>query len=423
MTGTHVTSSGASASPPDKNSVGRWSQIIAHADMDAFYASVEQMDDPRLRGRPILVGSTSGRGVVLTASYEARHTGVGSAMPMVKARRLCPQALIVPPRFARYAELSGRIMQAFTDFSPHVEAISLDEAFLEMTGSEHIFGSPEQMANRIREAIHEATGGLTASVGISGTKYVAKVASALNKPDAITVVPPDKAAAWLAPLSISRLWGAGPKTQARLKQLGFHLIGDLAVADPDFLKARLGSLGMHFYALANAQDPRSVARSHRARSLSSDRTLEHDISDPADIRRHLRRSADRVGTRLKKNNYLAGGVRVKLKTTDFQSLTRQRLLNEPSDVADVLYETALSLLPAFASSGPFRLVGLAAHDLIRADGPEQGDLFNSHQQSRELEKTIDALNQRFGKNAVRRARDIDSSTVLGDHASDLDFLR
>jgi DNA polymerase-4 len=404
-------------------SPSHWPAIIAHADMDAFYASVEQLDDPSLRGRPILVGPRSGRGVVLTASYEARHTGVGSAMPMVRARKLCPEALIVPPRFERYAELSGRIMEAFKDFSPHVEPISLDEAFLDMTGSEHIFGTPRQMAEKIRAAVFEATGGLTVSVGISGTKYIAKVASGLKKPDAVTVVPPTKAAAWLAPLPVKRLWGAGPKTQTRLKALGFHQIGDLAKADPDYLRSRLGSMGLHFFELANARDPRNVARSHRARSMSSDRTLEADVSNPAEIRQHLRRAADRVGTRLKKKAYLAGGVRVKLKTSDFQTLSRQRLLRDPSDVAEILFETACDLLPTFAHPGPFRLVGLAAHDLISADQPEQGDLFDPHSESRALEQTIDALNERFGKNAVRRARDINQSTVLGDEAGDLDSLR
>ena len=188
--------------------------------MDAFYAAIEQLDDPSLRGRPLLVGPPSARGVVLTASYEARPYGVGSAMPMAKARRMCPSAVIVPPRFDRYQEVSATIMKVFSDFSPDVEALSLDEAFLDMTGSEQLFGDPESIGRRLKSAIREATGGLTASVGLSGTKYVAKVASACQKPDGLTVVPPEEAKAWLAPLSVSWLWGAGPKTQARLHQLG-----------------------------------------------------------------------------------------------------------------------------------------------------------------------------------------------------------
>ena len=214
--------------------------------MDAFYAAIEQLDDPALRGRPILVGSPSDRGVVLTASYEARPYGVGSAMPMAQARRKCPNALIVPPRFDRYQQVSKMIMGAFADFSPHVEALSLDEAFLDMTGSEELFGAPELMGHRLKMAIREVTGGLTASVGLSSTKYVAKVASAFRKPDGLTVVPPEGAKAWLAPLPVSHLWGVGPKTQDRLQQLGLRTIGSVAEADAKFLSTKLGSAGMRW---------------------------------------------------------------------------------------------------------------------------------------------------------------------------------
>ncbi len=191
-----------------------WERIVAHADMDAFYAAVEQLDDPALRGRPILVGLKSRRSVVLTASYEARPFDVGSAMPMAQAVRRCPDAIIVPPRFDRYEEVSVSIMKVFSDFSPDVEPLSLDEAFLEMSGAEDFFGSPRSMGRRLKQAVLEATGGLTVSVGLSGTKYVAKVASAHRKPDGLTVVAPKDARAWLAPQSIARLWGAGSKTQA-----------------------------------------------------------------------------------------------------------------------------------------------------------------------------------------------------------------
>ena len=198
--------------PSAANSSVSWPRIVMHADMDAFYAAVEQMDDPSLRGRPILVGSPSARGVVLTASYEARPFGVGSAMPMARARKLCPDALIVPPRFERYREVSASVMQTFGDFSPDVEAISLDEAFLDMSGAENIFGPPEMMGRKLKEAVREGTGGLKVTVGISGTKYVAKVASGYKKPDGLTIVPQNEAKAWLAPLPISYLWGVGKKT-------------------------------------------------------------------------------------------------------------------------------------------------------------------------------------------------------------------
>jgi DNA polymerase-4 len=399
-----------------------WRQIIAHADMDAFYASVEQLDDPSLRGRPVLVGPSSNRGVVLTASYEARPFGVRSAMPVGKAKRLCPHAISVPPRFDRYQEISEIIMDVFADFSPHVEALSIDEAFLDMSGAEHIFGGPESMGRRLKDAVREATGGLTASVGLSGTKYVAKVASGHAKPDGLIVVPPDDAVDWLAPLPVSRLWGAGPKTQRRLTDLGLHTIADVATADPGFLDRQLGSAGRHFYALAHAQDPRRVARHRTAKSVGSDRTLNRDISRREDICAHIRRSADRIGRRLRTKHCVAHGVRVKLKTTDFQILTRQRILGDPTDVADTLYAAGVTLLDEFDHPGPFRLVGMAAYDLVDLDAPRQGDLFANGLRSRGLESTIDGLAKRFGRDVVRRARDLTQTTTLGNLTPNLDFL-
>ena len=388
-----------------------WTRIVAHADMDAFYAAVEQLDDPSLRGRPILVGGRSNRGVVLTASYEARPYRVGSAMPMAEARRRCPDAVIVPPRFDRYQELSQRIMAVFAGFSPRVEALSLDEAFLDMSGAEHIFGEPAEMGRQLKAAVFEATGGLHTSVGLSGTKYVAKVASAFDKPDGLTVVPPERAAAWLAPLPVSLLWGAGPKTQKRLVDLGFDTIGEVAAADPGFLDRSLGSAGAHFYDLANARDPRHVARRQGAKSLGSDRTLAHDVTEREDIQLHLRRSADTIGRRLRRKGYLAGGVRVKLKTSNFRLLTRQRRLSDATDVADALYRAGVELLDEFDHRGPFRLVGLAAYELTRDEQAAQEDLFEQGERARQrrLEATIDALDERFGAGAVQRARELEDA--------------
>src|SRR5690554_1235536 len=205
--------------------------------MDAFYAAVEQLDDPSLRGKPILVGPPSARGVVLTASYEARPYGVGSAMPMALARRRCPDAVVVPPRFERYQSVSRIVMRVFREFSPAVEALSLDEAFLDLTGSERLLGAPEVVGRRLKDAVREATGGLAVSVGISATKFVAKVASGHAKPDGLTIVPPHTAAAWLAPQPVSRLWGVAAKTAARLEALGYIRVGDVARADPETLCA------------------------------------------------------------------------------------------------------------------------------------------------------------------------------------------
>jgi DNA polymerase IV len=398
-----------------------WPRIVAHADMDAFYAAIEQLDDPALRGRPVLVGPRSDRGVVLTASYEARPNGVGSAMPMAKARRLCPSAVIVPPRFDRYQDVSRTIMGVFSDFSPEVEALSLDEAFLDMTGSEQLFGDAQSIGRRLKDAVREATGGLTASVGLSGTKYVAKVASACQKPDGLTVVPTEEAKSWLAPLPVSWLWGAGPKTQARLHQIGLRTIGEVAGADPKFLLAKLGRVGLHFHALAQAEDPRPVIGRRSSKSIGSERTLETDVSGKAHLKPHLRRSADVIGRRLRQKRYVAFGVGVKLKTADFQILTRQRRLSEPTDVTERLYSVGVDLLAGFNDLGPFRLVGVVAYDLVGIDERVQLDLFNTSARQRRLEVAIDDLSARFGPDVVHRANDLVQPSRMR-LAPTLDFL-
>ena len=340
---------------------------------------------------------------------------------MVKARRLCPDAVVVPPRFERYREVSAAIMRVFSEFSPDVEALSLDEAFLDMTGAGEIFGDPAQIGWRIQDAVYEATNGLTASLGLSGTKYVAKVASAFDKPNGLTIVPPMNAKSWLAPLPVSRLWGAGKKTQARLTAMGLQTIGDVANADPAFLVERLGNAGYHFYALSHAEDPRKVARRHVPKSIGSEQTLMSDIPIGAALRRHLQRSADRIASRLKKKNLIARGVRVKLKTAQFQILTRQRSLDPATDVAEILLKSSIELLEAFDHAGLFRLVGMAAFDLLPGSASQQLDLFSSNAKRRRLESAIDALNERYSSPVVRRG------TELADRRRDrlgatLDFL-
>lgn len=388
--------------------------------MDAFYASVEQLDDPSLRGKPLLIGHREGRGVVLTASYEARPFKVGSAMPMGLALRRCPQAVVVPPRFSRYTEISRKVMDVFADFSPQVEAISLDEAFLEMTGTEHLFGTPGQLGRRVKEAVREATGGLTVSVGISGTKYVAKVASDFRKPDGLTVVRPDRAREFLAPLPVRKLWGVGPKTEERLLAAGYTLVGQLATEDEVTLQRRLGNLGPHLQRLALAQDPRRVMSRRRAKSIGSERTLRKDILDREAIEEHLRQSAESIGRRLRKKNMLAGGVRVKLKTSSFQSMSRQTLLATPTDVGQRLYEEAQPMLDHFPFDEPFRLIGMAAYDIIRPGDPVQMDLFGAQGAQRmALERAMDAVRDTFGNDAVTRAENLSKSMW---NTPNLDFV-
>ena len=397
-----------------------WPRIVVHADMDAFYAAVEQLDNPSLRGKPVLVGPQSYRGVVLTASYEARPFGVGSAMPVAEARRRCPEAIMVSPRLERYQEISEKIMETFGNFSPSVEALSLDEAFLEMTGAEHIFGDPEAMARKIKKAVLEATQ-LNISVGVSGTKYVAKVASAFDKPNGLTVVPQDEAVDWLAPLPVTRLWGVGKKTAPKLYELGYSTIGDIAAADEKYLVRQLGSSGSHFYQLAHATDPRQVLRGRAAKSIGSDRTLSSDVSKREDIEVHLRRAADRIARRVRAKNYVAGGIRVRLKTTGFEMLTRQRQLTKPADTAQAFLAVSRQLLNEFDHPGPFRLVGMAAFDLDWRDQALQKDLFEDPVR-RDLETTIDDLIDRFGKDVVTRARDLDHPGTVSANGVNLDFL-
>jgi DNA polymerase-4 len=399
----------------------KWPRVIVHADMDAFYAAIEQLDDPALRGRPLLIGPPSSRGVVLTASYEARPFGVGSAMPMARARKLCPQALVVPPRFERYQEVSAIIMRLFGEFSPHVEPLSLDEAFLDMTGSDRLFGSPEQIGMKLKRAVRDATGGLAVSVGISGTKYVAKVASGHGKPDGLTIVAPADAAAWLAPQPVSNLWGAGPKTTARLEQLGLRTIGAVAALDPVRLEHELGALGRRFQELARGLDTRTVSGARTARGLSSERTLESDISGRAAIEPYLRSAAETVARRLRRRGERAKGVRVKLKSADFRIVTRQRTLPKPSDVAAELYAAGVSLLDTLDLRGPFRLVGLGAFDLDPSTEGSQIALPIVDARARRLETTIDGVKDRFGAGAVQRASELIEDRGVGV-AANLDFL-
>ncbi len=383
----------------------RWPRIIVHADMDAFYAAIEQLDDPGLRGKPLLIGGRSNRSVVATASYEARPFGVGSAMPMALALRKCPDAIVVRPRFGRYVEMSRTVMEVFRDFAAKVEPLSLDEAFLDMSGAEGIFGSPAEMGRALKAAVFEATGGLNVSVGVSGTKFVAKVASDFDKPDGLTVVPPAQMVDFLAPLPVKRLWGAGPKTVPRLEALGLHTIGDVARADLGWLEAKLGSAGAHFGRLARADDPREVTPGREAKSIGWERTLETDIRTPAEITPHLRAAADEIARRLRKGELRARGVRVKLKTADFQIHTRQARLPTPAADAGPLYEGGVALLSHFELNAPLRLVGLTAYDLEEGDAPLQLDLFGQPAADRRgrLSAALDAVEARFGEGALRRS--------------------
>lgn len=377
-------------------------RVVFHVDMDAFYAAVEVHDRPDLAGRPLIVGGPLRRGVVSTASYEARRFGVRSAMPMSEALRRCPDAVVLPVRMARYQEVSRAIMAVFDRFSPLVEPLSLDEAFLDMTGTEGLFGPPPEAARRLKDAVRDAVG-LTCSVGVAVNKFLAKVASEMDKPDGLTIVPFGGERAFLAPLSVRRLWGVGPKTAARLEALGLDTIGRVADAEPDWLADRLGSLGAHVARLALAQDDRPVEPDRDAKSAGSEETLAVDVRGRAAVASLLLPHCERVARHLRRDGVCALGVRVKVRYQDgFELATRDHRTGTPFDDSDTLLREATRLLDRLDLDRPIRLVGVAAFDLT--DVPAgQGDLFGEAPARRSrLEHALDGLRARLG-DKVRRA--------------------
>ncbi|MCP4603192.1 MAG: DNA polymerase IV [Proteobacteria bacterium] len=380
-----------------------WPRIIIHGDMDAFYAAVEQRDNPSLVGKPVVVGGRSKRSVVSTASYEARKYGLHSAMPMTEALRRCPHVVVIPPDFERYNVASKQIMAVFSNYSPLVEPLSLDEAFVDMTGAEELFGPPEKMARDIKRDIYEATDGLTVSVGGAATKYVAKVASDFEKPDGLTLIPEPETLSFLWPLPVTQLWGVGPKSRKRIEQLGYRTIGDVAKAPESELVRHLGSLGTHIWQLANGKDDREVVSFRSAKSIGKELTLERDVIGASSIRPYLRQLAEQVARRLRAKELLAAGVRVKLKTASFKLLTHQQPLRPPVDSAKEMLVSAERLLEQFDLSQPMRLIGIAAFDLVESTGPVQAELFTDEakERNRRLDRTLDQIQTRFGKVVTR----------------------
>lgn len=374
---------------------------ILHVDMDAFYSSVEQRDDPRLRGKPVAVGGASRRGVVCAASYEARPFGVRSAIPMARAIKLCPQLMVVPPRFDVYSAVSDQVFEVFHSFTPEVEGLSLDEAFLDVTRSVTLLGTPVEQARAIRARIRERTQ-LTASVGIAEVKFAAKIASDLCKPDGLLVVPAGQVREFLAPLPVSRLWGVGPKTDEQLKRMGLRRIADVARADRSFLELQLGSTGLWLHDLANGIDPRQVEPDLAAKSIGAEETFEDDLLGE-DLHPFIHEQALRVAARLRRSGAKARSVHLKVKYADFQIATRQETLLSPTDDGAELYRTALRLLQKMDADRPVRLTGVHAGDL--GEAPPQLGLFDRPRDERRtrLNKSLDAIVEKFGKDAVQHA--------------------
>ncbi|MDQ2965300.1 MAG: DNA polymerase IV, partial [Chloroflexota bacterium] len=317
-------------------------RTILHVDLDAFFAAVEQRDRPELRGKPVIVGGggPNDRGVVSAASYEARRFGVHSAMPLRQAGRLCPDGVFLPVDGAKYQSASRDVMAVLRRFTPLVEPISIDEAFLDVTGSRKLFGDGETVGRRIKEAVRDEVR-LTISVGVASTKLVAKIASDLRKPDGLVVVPPGDEAAFLAPLPISRLWGVGEQTAAALRDYGVRTIGELAALDPEILTRRFGKHGASLAARARGEDTDPVSDRAEAKSIGHEHTFDVDTADRETIERTLLAMAEGVAGRLRASGVKAGTITVKIRDSTFHTITRQRTLPAPTDLTDPIWTTAL----------------------------------------------------------------------------------
>ncbi len=384
---------------------------ILHVDLDAFFASVEQLDDPSVRGRPVIVGGLGGRGVVSTASYEARRFGVRSAMPMARARKACPQAAFLTPRLARYGEKSREVMAVLTSISPLVEQLSIDEAFVDVAGARRMLGAPAEIAATIRRRVLEEVG-LCVSVGAGSTKFLAKLASDLAKPDGVLLVEPGTERAFLAPLPVSRLWGVGPATLTKLERMGVRTIGDVAALDAQVLIGALGSgLGRHLRALARNDDGRAVVPEREAKSIGAEETFGADLHSSSACERELVRLADRACMRLRTAGSVARTINVKIRFADFETRTRARTLPEATDVSTVVLDVARELLAEFDVARGVRLLGVSLSQLdtqpatqttfdLTGDGPSERV---RTERWAAVERAVDEVRDRFGARAVRPA--------------------
>lgn len=379
--------------------------MILHVDMDAFYAAIEQRDQPELRGRPVVVGGSSGRGVVTAASYEARRFGIHSAMPGRRAAELCPDAVFVRGNMEKYANVGRQVREIFHRYTPIVQPLSLDEAFLDVTGSLRLHGSAESIGKAIKQTIATELN-LTASVGIAPLKFVAKIASDLNKPDGFVQVSQDGVIAFLDPLPVSRLWGVGRVGMEKLKRLNIHRIGDIRVFDLEILKQKFGKWGEHLWRLANGIDSRRVVPDHQAKQISHERTFAEDIGDEEMLRAVVSFLGQQVARRLRRHHRQTRSVSIKYRREDFRTFSHARKLNRPTDATDHIIAVAIELLEEMRSRQPrpVRLIGVSLGSLTQRDAPQQLSLFEIDEgEHREVDKVIDAISDRMGGDPVYRA--------------------
>ncbi|MDA8164825.1 MAG: DNA polymerase IV [Desulfobacteraceae bacterium] len=393
----------AAANISQANMTANRERRIIHLDMDAFYASVEVLDQPALRGRPVIVGGGSERGVVSAASYEARRFGVHSALPIATARRLCPEGVFLPVRMERYREVSARIMEIFRRYTPLVEPLSLDEAFLDVTGSRPLFGPAEEIARTIKELVRTEIG-LTVSAGVAGSKLVAKIASDLRKPDGLTLVPPGGEREFLANLPIGKLWGVGQASREALGLMGVRTIGDLGRLPLSLLEGKFGKHGRHLHEAALGIDNREVEPEREMKSVGHEETFAADLTRRQDLERELLALAVRVGRRLRRYGVRGRTVTLKVKYHDFKQVTRSATLTAATDdEGEICREAGELLARTEAGRKPVRLLGISLANLAEAGAARQLDLFApGHGQAKKegLHRALDAINDKYGSRSI-----------------------
>ena len=385
---------------------------ILHVDMDAFYASVEVLDDPSLRGKPVIVGAPEGRSVVSSATYEARRFGVRSAMPVSQALRLCPSAITVMPHFDRYLEKSAEVMGIFRDVTPLVEPLSIDEAFLDVRGARRLLGTPGRIAVDLRRRIRDETG-LTASIGVAATKHVAKMASTISKPDGLLVVAAAHTQAFLAARPVRALWGVGPKSAEALESRGIRTVADILDTPRPVLERILGAaMGDRVWHLSRGLDAREVSTSRIEKSIGHEETFHEDIADPRILRAELLRLSDRAAARLRENGWEARTVALKVRFADFSTFTRSQTLPEPTDVGQRIGAAARDLLDTLEMRMAVRLIGVRAENLVPA-GTAGPALWDDDEEWRRIEGALDGAAARFGSGAITRASLLKPRRAIG----------
>ncbi|HET6967964.1 MAG TPA: DNA polymerase IV [Ornithinibacter sp.] len=396
----------ASTEPPDDTGC-----TVLHVDMDAFYASATLLSHPELVGTPVIIGGGN-RGVVLSATYEARRFGVTSAMPMTRARRLCPQAVVLAPEHALYSTISAAVMEVFRSVTPVVEPLSLDEAFLDVSGALRRLGSPTSIGQMIRDTVHDEQG-ITCSVGVAPTKFVAKLASGLAKPDGMVVVPRDEVVPFVQQLPVGALWGVGERTEEALVRLGLRTVADIAHTPLATLVRGLGeATGHHLHELSWGRDPRPVEREQREKSIGSDETFEFDIDDAAEIHRRLLALSERTAARVRAAGMAGRTVTLRVRFSDFTTITRSRTLREPTDSGRAIHEAATALFDALGlQRARIRLVGVRVDKLVEtSQAPIQGVIGEPEHGWRDADRAVDRARSRFGSGAVRPASLVERDT-------------